>query len=844
MKCILASGYALVRVALFCAAFTGIAAAQGTGKIRGVVTTPGPGGQAVPIPGVTVGLSCKSSPKGSLSTTTDETGSFSFSGLAPGTCQLVISATGFARETRAVQVKNGMVSSARIQLTLQTVAQRVEVHAQHSTLTTQSTAPSSTLNQRQMEALPLAEEKFRSALPVVPGVIRTPDGKLNIRGSPEEEGMLVVDSARTVDPVTGSFSVPVPIDAIRKLAVNKTPYPAQYGGFTGGLATIETAPPPSQWDYKLSNVNVDLRAKNGHLVGISQATPRLYFGGPLIPGKLNFSEAFEYEVRKDPVRGLSWPHNEIKTQGFTTFSTFQAFLSPQHLLTVHVEAFPQRMQFANIDALLPQTASSDHNRKGESVGVSDLYNFRSGALLKTVLEYTRFDSNAHGQGLADLLITPEGWNGNFFNSWKRTANQFEAFPVLQFDLRSWHGRHEISVGTDLTYRSFSGSSVSHPVQLLRGNGSLAEQINFDGVGSLHASATDVSEFVEDDWLVNDRLILDFGGRVVSQSVGREAAFAPRVGLAYSPGAGQKTVIRAGAGYFYQSVPLLAADFGGNPERVISLFDQTGQILGMPEVFQNAYVANGSGPLPERIRQEPNTSPRSFVTNFEVERSLSRSAALRLGYTYSQTHDLFVVNPLAGALGSNSLLALSNSGNSYDHELVATLHLQPAESDVLNLSYVWSRSRGDLNTLSEVYIPFEQPVIRPNVRGVLPSDIPNRLVGWGIFRLPWEFTISPVIDLHTGFVYSNVDPQQNYVGQPNGQRFPTFSSLDLKVYRSFHVPLPFPKGKGRQVRVGFYSLNVTNHGNFNAVYNDITASQFGQFAGFERRVNGIVLDIVN
>jgi hypothetical protein len=32
-----------------------------------------------------------------------------------------------------------------------------------------------------------------------------------------------------------------------------------------------------------------------------------------------------------------------------------------------------------------------------------------------------------------------------------------------------------------------------------------------------------------------------------------------------------------------------------------------------------------------------------------------------------------------------------------------------------------------------------------------------------------------------------------------------------------------------VRLGFYSLNVTNHGNFNAVYNNVTAPNFGQFA---------------
>ena len=38
-----------------------------------------------------------------------------------------------------------------------------------------------------------------------------------------------------------------------------------------------------------------------------------------------------------------------------------------------------------------------------------------------------------------------------------------------------------------------------------------------------------------------------------------------------------------------------------------------------------------------------------------------------------------------------------------------------------------------DTLSSTFVPFEQPVIRPNVTGSLKSDIPNRLVSSGIFQ---------------------------------------------------------------------------------------------------------------
>ena len=51
------------------------------------------------------------------------------------------------------------------------------------------------------------------------------------------------------------------------------------------------------------------RAKDGHLVGLANMTPRVEVGGPLIKNKLNFSEDLTYEFRRDPVRGLTWPFN-------------------------------------------------------------------------------------------------------------------------------------------------------------------------------------------------------------------------------------------------------------------------------------------------------------------------------------------------------------------------------------------------------------------------------------------------------------------------------------------------------------------------------------------------------
>lgn len=842
------SARSVVRIALLGAMLSGAVrvTAQETSQKRGTVKGTVSLLNASQEPSTSEGLQLKLKPLAEgaalLTAVTDDAGNYEFKDVADGDYLLRLQAEGFEPFTATLHVRGGASVIQNISAKLAGLTQKIEVKEQAEPLSADS-SDTSKLSEKQIASLPVVEENFKSLLPLTPGVVRTPDGKLSFRGAAEDQSMLQVNNSKMTDPVTGSFSIPVPLDAVQSARVVQTPYSAENGGFSGGLTVVETVPPPESWKFGVRDLNVSLRGKNDHFVGVGRATPRIVFGGPLRGDKISFSEVFEYDVIRDPVRGLAWPRNEIKKQGFNSFSTLQAIVSSKQVVTVTLNVFPQRTQFANITALIPQTASSDYDRKGASVSLSDAYTFSSGALFRVALNYTRFDSNARGQGSEAMLLTPDGWGGNFFNSWARSSSQFQAAPVFQFAPRTFLGHHELRIGVDATRRSFSGSSGSQPVRLLREDGSLSEQIQFTRLGSLHGSVTDAEEFLSDHWMLNDRLAADLGGRFTSQTVGRTAAFAPRFGVAYSPGKDRKTILRAGTGIFYDRVPLLAADFTANPTRVISQYDPSGQPVGNTIALENEYIANGSGPIASRVRHSPSTGARSFVSSAEFDRTLWTGAVLRLGYVHTTTRDLFVISPFGGEGGLPGILALLNTGKENYSQAEATLRFHPIKDGDLSVSYIWSRSRGDLNTLGDVFIPFEQPVIRSNAYGVRPSDVPNRVVAWGTFHLPLALVFGPVVDVHTGFPYSKVDERQNYVGLPNSQRFPMFFSLDSQVYRDFRLPPAFHLGS-RKIHLGFYVINLTNHGNFSQVYNNVTSPNFGRFTEFERRQTAFLLSVVN
>ena len=784
-------------------------------------------------------------PEQGLSITSNEKGQFEFPGLFPGSYTLYCSAVThepIAKPDLEVSETQGppfveMVLPAEL-----LVRQQIEVKGKSAVVSTQSAAPPSTLGSHQLQTLPLTQQKFKAALPLVPGVIRTPDGKISIKGSAETQGLLLVDSAETVDPVTGAFSIDVPIDAVESVDVYKSAYRPEFGRFSGGLTVVQTKPPSNQWHFELNDLVPTPRIKGGHIAGIADDSPRLSFTGPLIENKLSFLEAFTYDLVKQPVRGLAYPNNETKTEGFNSFTSFQYIFSPKHLLTLNFKAFPLKREFADINSLVPQSASSNYGQKGWSIGATDRYLSSSGGVFTTLIQSTRFDSNAHGQGSLDMLVTPDGWSGNFFNTYQRKSTEEEALETYQFPGKEWHGRHEFKLGANFAHRAYTGLSVSRPVQLHRPDGTMAEQIDFSGPGHLDVGDTEAAVFAQDHWAFTDQMALDYGLRFSGQTIGEPAALGPRLGLVYSPGEGGKTIFRSGVGIFYDRLPLLAGDFTDNPTRAVTLFDEQGLPLGPKVAYRNAYVRvdeKGQHLIPHG--QDLGSTPYNLTWNLEADRELLPHVLIRLSYLSSRTRNEFILNPET-LIGGDPVLLLTNTGNSRYHEFESTVRIRPTENSDLNVSYVHSAARGDLNTLGQIFTPFEQPVIRSNLFADLNSNIPDRVVAWGRFRLPWQMTASPVFDVHSGFPYSTVDVLQNYVGAPNSRRFPYFLSVDLKLSKDFRVPV-IPWLKSHKFRAAIAVYNITDHANPRDVYSNISSPLFGHFVGFQHRLYETWFDIV-
>jgi hypothetical protein len=218
------------------------------------------------------------------------------------------------------------------------------------------------------------------------------------------------------------------------------------------------------------------------------------------------------------------------------------------------------------------------------------------------------------------------------------------------------------------------------------------------------------------------------------------------------------------------------------------------------------------------------NPSSLRWSLQLDRGITKNLTARVGFLQRASRDDLVIEPRA--VGADAgLLALSSRGTSRYRELqLLAVYNGPRVSN-LNVSYTWSSARGDLNTADNFLGDFPAFVARPNEFGPLPFDAPHRFLAYGQLRLPLDINLAPSFEMRTGFPYSVVNEQLDFVGARNrAGRFPAFVSLDAQVTKGVRIP-HFEKHKAR---VGVAVFNITDHFNPRDVQNNTGSRHFGEF----------------
>ena len=514
-----------------------------------------------------------------METETDEGGKFAFPEVQPGTYTIEVAAPGLVA-TQVVTVEMGKASEISLDLKPMTVQDSVTVTSTANDAQATSPSPSGTVTSSTLQTAPNVDDRAESILPTLPGVVRGPDGRINMKGARNTQSGALVNSANATDPATGSPGFAVPIDVVSSVQVISNPYDPQYGKLTGAVASIETKTSDfEKFHLSVQNFIPRVRVRDGSVFGVGSATPRMTFTGPIWGDHIAFTQSLEYRFVRTPVNSLPPFERDTTLVSFNSYTQLDFNLSPKQTATISAAVYPQRLQYMGLNTFTPQQSTSDYHQRGYQLYGQHRYLTGNESVLTSQFSYKKFDVDLTPAGSGPYQLMLETTEGGFFDSQKRRASRFDWEEMYQFSPQHFLGTHQWRVGLEYAYSSYSGVQSFSPVEIQGAQATPIERITFTGDGEAHVSQQEVTWFAADQWTVSPRLLLNLGLRFDSDTVTSSVHAAPRVGFQLAVTRSGRTMLRGGIGEFYDRVPLMIPAFQWLPERTVSILDPAGQVTG-------------------------------------------------------------------------------------------------------------------------------------------------------------------------------------------------------------------------------------------------------------------------
>lgn len=290
-----------------------------------------------------------------------------------------------------------------------------------------------------------------------------------------------------------------------------------------------------------------------------------------------------------------------------------------------------------------------------------------------------------------------------------------------------------------------------------------------GNPSISGSQFDLGLFVSDDWRLSPGLTLNLGLRYETQSNIHDVRdFAPRIAVAWAPGATAKTskvktVIRAGFGVFYDRFALAntlaALRYNGivQQQYVVTNPDFFPAIPSTPllAAFQTTQTIQRISPT---LR-----APYIIQSAVSVERQLPHNTTLAI--TYANAHGLHLLrsqdinaplpgtfNPLVPGSGvfplgsAGPIFQMESSGLYNQNQLIAFLNSRYSKSLSLSASYVLNYARSNSDGLGTFPA---KPYDFTGEYGSAATDVRHRFTFNGTINAKWNIRLSPFVVIQSG-----------------------------------------------------------------------------------------------
>lgn len=812
------------------------AAPQPTQPLTGVVQDP----SGASVAGAEVTLD---QPDGTvvMRTTTDPAGGFAFRSVPPGEYVVDALQTGFGEAKAHVTADSAVRPAMRIVLPLAAVEQQVVVggaddSAQVSTEIGQN-QNGNTVDRDALDGLPLFDQDY----------ITTLSRFLDADATGSNGVTLVVNGVEANGPgVTAS--------AIRNVKINQNPYSALFSrpGRARLEITTEEGTPAIHGSANFLYRDSLFDARNPFAV-LKPGEQRTYYEGSLTgPLSHNKKTTFLLGLDKDSdnqeaavvAAGPDGPlnanvpnptrHYFLSGRVFHDYGQANQFwigYSYEHRTVRNFGVGGNVLQEAGTNTLFFE----------HEINVSNVYVFSPKLLNQLHVLVGHFDNQTHSLNENPRLVVSGAFTGGGAQAdSRRTEYHVDATDIFTYTAK----RQEIKFGIDIpdisrrAYDDFTNQAGTYSFASLadyRANLPFSYVVQ-RGQGHISFLETTLAGVFEDTVRVNPRLSLSLGARYYFQNFFHDIAHdvAPRFSFAFAPSLQSHTVIRGGAGLFFDR---------SGPQPISDLLHFNGVRL------QRFIVLNPTFPAaPAQIDAVPTSvvelDPRlkiPYTVQFGIgmERQLTRKSSIAVNYVGTRGIDLFrsidanAPQPPAYVARPNPSLGqqrlLQSDGHQKSNSLEITLRGSPVSFLSGQAQYRLGKTYN--NTSGITYFPASSYAPQLDFSRS-DNDQRNKFDLLGVAHAGHWFDFGVALSAYTGKPVNETSgndanrdslPLDRPSGVPrNSLHGPGYLNLDLNTAHTFL--LSREKKEGPSAKLALNAFNVLNHEN-DLTYVGVVTSPF-------------------
>lgn len=765
---------------------------------------------------------------------TDFAGRCEFTNLTAGTYSISVEKEGFYAVTQQ-GIEVGVTANADITLSRQ--------HEVHEVVNVVESAPAidpaqvsskEELTGSEVIDIPYpGSHDYRNALTFIPEI--TPDafGQPHIAGAEGYQTVVLLDGFNVTEPENGQLAVRSSVESFSSIRVTPAREPAEDGKGSGGVLALNTKMGNDHFHVTSTDFIPGLQTVKG--ISLGQWNPIYTMSGPIKKGKMWFIDslngAFSNNITKQLPSGQDTDH----VWQVDNLAKLQSNLTTRNIVTASFLSNYYHDGHVGLSVLQPQPTTPTEAESAFFGSLKDQYYFHDGALLETGVATNQYNVALTPEGNAPYIEETLGVAGNYYLTENTLARRIQGISNLYLPPHQWHGRHDVKAGVDVDRLTYTAEFLRKPISFLQpfeplpGQPAQSCATNANGVpvqpftcaryatfsGGTYSAIynSEASAYLQDRWLITNRLLVEPGVRLDWDQRVRTPLFSPRLAGTYIFDNEGNTKLSAGIGIVYDATQLGIIHQALEGQRLDYFFDCVPNTPPLTSCTVHPTDENGNvipSPVgvPTTFTADRNTpeAPRYLNSSVGLEKKLPYAIFMKLEFTDKRGTHGFAYNTLNNAIDGNFFLGNHRD----DHYDAFTLTLRHHFRQQYEIFGAYTRSRAYTNEVFDFSLDI--PLLSQQLPGPYPWDTPNRFVGWGVlpfFNLPILHKVDLVYsaEARTGLpFYETTDQGQILAGHPPGtDRLPAYYTLNLQFEKRVHLFHRY-----WALRAGFD--NISNHAN--------------------------------